>query len=178
MCLNSCRWYYYRFLLNKLLLITTTASTSAKYVRVMELFVHCLNPLFRSPVFGESDEIYITTVLGLDRGNTFDGTTVLILGGGDGGLLHTLTSLPKPPRHVLMAEVSFACRAHALNKCFGPKIAGCFTDPEKYEPVWPSGKALGFGSPFSSKVVVCGHYFVTLSLTIMKHWSGSRHCLS
>ena len=46
------------------------------------------------------------------------------------------------------------------------------------EPVWPSGKALGseaeghqfesahFGSPFSSKVVVCGHCLVTLSLTI------------
>ena len=49
------------------------------------------------------------------------------------------------------------------------------------EPVWPSGKALVrldrrrtsvricFGSPFSSKVVVCGHCLVTLSLTIMKH---------
>ena len=58
-------------------------------------------------MFGESDEIYITTVLGLDRGNTFDGATVLILGGGDGGLLYTLISLSKPPRHVLMAEVSF-----------------------------------------------------------------------
>ena len=57
-------------------------------------------------MFGESDEIYITTVLGLDRGNTFDGATVLILGGGDGGILNALTSLPKPPRHVLMVEVS------------------------------------------------------------------------
>ena len=48
------------------------------------------------------------------------------------------------------------------------------------EPVWPSGKALGlvsggtsvrirFGSPFSSKVVVCGHCLVTLSSTVMKH---------
>ena len=26
-----------------------------------------------------------------------------------------------------------------------------------------------FGSPFSSKFVVCGHCLVTLSLTIMKH---------
>ena len=65
-------------------------------------------------MFGESDEIYITTVLGLDRGNTFDGATVLILGGGDGGLLYTLTSLPKPPRHVLMAEVSFFFAVHGL----------------------------------------------------------------
>ena len=38
------------------------------------------------------------------------------------------------------------------------------------KPVWPSGKVLGweaeefhFGSPFSSKVVVCGHCLVTLS---------------
>ena len=31
------------------------------------------------------------------------------------------------------------------------------------EPVWPSGKVLGC---FSSKVVVCGHCFVTLSLTV------------
>ena len=46
------------------------------------------------------------------------------------------------------------------------------------DPLWPSGKALGwsalkgtsvrihFGSPFSSKVVVCGHCLVTLSLII------------
>ena len=46
------------------------------------------------------------------------------------------------------------------------------------KPVWPSGKAVGwkaegprfvrirFGSPFSSKVAVCGHCLVTLSLTI------------
>ena len=36
------------------------------------------------------------------------------------------------------------------------------------EPVWPSGKAvpIRFGSPFSSKVVVCGHCLVTLSLTV------------
>ena len=57
-------------------------------------------------VFGESDEIYVTTLLGLDRGNQFKGSRVLILGGGDGGLLHTLTTLPDPPEHVIMAEVS------------------------------------------------------------------------
>ena len=42
------------------------------------------------------------------------------------------------------------------------------------EPVWPSGKLVSgrtsvryrFGSPFSSKVVVCGHVLVTLSLTV------------
>ncbi|XP_070178214.1 spermine synthase-like isoform X2 [Littorina saxatilis] len=72
-------------------------------------------------MFGESDEIYVTTVLGLDRGNNFDGANVLILGGGDGGILYTLTSLPKPPRHVLMAEIDDevmkACRKYMRSIC-------------------------------------------------------------
>ena len=50
--------------------------------------------------------------------------------------------------------------------------------PPPPEPVWPSGKAPGrlvsgrtsvryrFGSPFSSKVVVCGQGLVSLFLTI------------
>ncbi|XP_025081898.1 spermine synthase-like [Pomacea canaliculata] len=56
-------------------------------------------------MIGESDDIYNQTVLGVNRGNNYDGASVLILGGGDGGLLNLLTSLPKPPRHVLMAEI-------------------------------------------------------------------------
>ena len=47
---------------------------------------------------------------------------------------------------------------------------------KQHEPVWPSGKALGweaddvgssprFGCPLFSKVVVCGHCVVTLPLT-------------
>ena len=47
------------------------------------------------------------------------------------------------------------------------------SDRTACEPVWPSGKAVSggasvrfrFSSPFSSKVVVCGHGLVTLSLT-------------
>ena len=70
-------------------------------------------------MFGESDEVYVTTVLGLDRGNTFGGATVLILGGGDGGILYTLTSLDKAPRHVLMAEVSFAGCGWGVGGCGG-----------------------------------------------------------
>ena len=58
------------------------------------------------------------------------------------------------------------------------------------EPAWPSGKALrlvsrrtsvrfGFGSPLSSKVVVCGHCLVTLSLTIHQtsKWISSLRIL-
>ena len=48
------------------------------------------------------------------------------------------------------------------------------------EPVWPSGTRgtsvqICFSSPFSSKVVVCGHCLVTLSLTIneMFKWLSS-----
>ncbi|XP_076439047.1 spermine synthase-like [Babylonia areolata] len=72
-------------------------------------------------MFGECDEVYITTVLGLDRGNTYGGATVLILGGGDGGLLYRLVSLPQPPKHVLMAEIDDevmkACRKHMRSVC-------------------------------------------------------------
>ncbi|KAL8558594.1 hypothetical protein ACOMHN_046312 [Nucella lapillus] len=56
-------------------------------------------------MLAESDDVYTTTVLGLDRGNQYSGTTVLILGGGDGGLLYRLVSLPQPPHHVIMAEI-------------------------------------------------------------------------
>ena len=64
-----------------------------------------------------------------------------------------------------------------IRHLFKSEVASCATR----EPLWPSGKALGwywsggtlvrirFGSPFSSKVVVCGHCLVTLSSTIMKH---------
>lgn len=72
-------------------------------------------------MLGESDDIYTTTVLGLDRGNNYAGTSVLILGGGDGGILHVLNSLPKPPRHVLMSEIDEevmkACRLHMRSVC-------------------------------------------------------------
>lgn len=59
-------------------------------------------------MLGESDDIYTHTVLGLDRGNNYKDKTVLILGGGDGGILNVLTSLPDRPSHVLMAEISFS----------------------------------------------------------------------
>lgn len=53
-------------------------------------------------VLGESDLVYTETLLGLVR-NEFKDKTVLILGGGDGGILHEL--LKKSPAYVLMAEV-------------------------------------------------------------------------
>ena len=62
-----------------------------------------IGPLVLFSVLGESDIIYTTTLLGLDRGNSYKDKTVLILGGGDGGLLHELLQLS--PRFVSMVEV-------------------------------------------------------------------------
>ena len=64
-----------------------------------------------------------------------------------------------------------ACAVYILIKAGMVALSIC-------EPVWPSGKALArlvsrgtsvrirFGSPFSSKAVVCGHCLVTLFLTM------------
>ena len=71
-------------------------------------------------------------------------------------------------------------------RCFTPSqplwlYQGQPTLHTRSEPVWPSGKALlwlvsiatsvriCFGSPFTSKIVVCGHCLVTLSSQFMKH---------
>lgn len=55
-------------------------------------------------MIGEADDIYTQTLLGLGR-NHFQNKTILILGGGDGGLLNEL--LKHRPKFVLMAEISF-----------------------------------------------------------------------
>lgn len=53
-------------------------------------------------VLGESDLVYTETLLGLGR-SEFKDKTILILGGGDGGILHEI--LKMSPAYVLMAEV-------------------------------------------------------------------------
>ncbi|XP_060573903.1 spermine synthase-like [Ruditapes philippinarum] len=62
-------------------------------------------------MIAESDEIYTLTLLGVNR-NVYKGKTILILGGGDGGLLHEL--LKMSPQYVLMVEISFVLCAHRL----------------------------------------------------------------
>lgn len=54
-------------------------------------------------VIGESDLVYTQSLLGIGR-NDFKDKSVLILGGGDGGVIHEL--LKEEPRFVLMAEIS------------------------------------------------------------------------
>ena len=58
--------------------------------------------IFTISVLGESDLVYTETLLGIGR-NEFKDKTILILGGGDGGILHEL--LKQSPAYVLMAEV-------------------------------------------------------------------------
>ncbi|XP_048750484.2 spermine synthase-like [Ostrea edulis] len=69
-------------------------------------------------MIGESDLIYTETLLGVTR-NDFRDKTVLILGGGDGGLLYEL--LKQKPTHVLMVEIDEevvkACRTHMRRVC-------------------------------------------------------------
>ncbi|XP_033725689.1 spermine synthase-like isoform X2 [Pecten maximus] len=69
-------------------------------------------------MLGESDLIYTQTLLGIER-NDFRDKTVLILGGGDGGLLYEL--LKMEPRHVLMVEIDedviSACSTHMKDVC-------------------------------------------------------------
>ena len=86
--------------------------------------------------------------------------------------VETPSAPPPPPQPLSLVA---PCGIRNCAACFKLKpLQGreCFC-----KPVWPSGKALGwysrrtsvrirFGSPFSSKIVVCGHCLVTLSLTI------------
>ncbi|XP_046579531.1 spermine synthase-like [Haliotis rubra] len=70
-------------------------------------------------MIGESDLVYTETVLGLDR-NDFNGKTVLILGGGDGGLLHELITRTRPAFVTMVEideEVIKACRTHMRSIC-------------------------------------------------------------
>lgn len=69
-------------------------------------------------MIAESDEIYTTTLLGVER-NDFQDKKVLILGGGDGGLLHEL--LKMSVKHVLMVEIDVevikVCRKYLRGVC-------------------------------------------------------------
>ncbi|XP_060573907.1 spermine synthase-like [Ruditapes philippinarum] len=69
-------------------------------------------------MIAESDNIYTLTLLGINR-NVYKDKTILILGGGDGGLLHEL--LKMLPQYVLMVEIDKevinACRKHLRGVC-------------------------------------------------------------
>lgn len=57
-----------------------------------------------STVIAESDLVYTQALLGNGRAD-YNDKSVLILGGGDGGVLHEL--LKQNPRSVVMVEISF-----------------------------------------------------------------------
>ncbi|XP_021357816.1 spermine synthase-like isoform X1 [Mizuhopecten yessoensis] len=77
-------------------------------------------------MLGESDLIYTQTLLGVGR-NDFRDKTVLILGGGDGGLLYEL--LKMEPRHVLMVEID----EEVIKACSTYMEVVCHDVLEKYE---------------------------------------------
>ena len=64
-------------------------------------------------MLGESDLIYTSTVCALGT-EQYENKEVLILGGGDGGILHELLKLK--PKFVLMAEVRAARWYSFLNR--------------------------------------------------------------
>ncbi|XP_013387645.1 spermine synthase-like [Lingula anatina] len=72
-------------------------------------------------MLGESDLIYTQTLLGLGnpKRENYKGKEILILGGGDGGILHEL--LKENPKFVTMAEIDEevikACRVHMRSVC-------------------------------------------------------------
>ena len=58
-------------------------------------------------VLAESDYIYTKMVCKLGE-EDYENKDILILGGGDGGILHEL--LKYKPQHILMVEISFCWR--------------------------------------------------------------------
>ncbi|XP_048739621.2 spermine synthase-like isoform X2 [Ostrea edulis] len=69
-------------------------------------------------MLGESDLIYTETLLGIGK-NDFKNKDILILGGGDGGVLHEL--LKQSPVNILMAEIDeevvIACDKYLKKVC-------------------------------------------------------------
>ncbi|XP_055999429.1 spermine synthase-like isoform X2 [Ostrea edulis] len=69
-------------------------------------------------MLGESDLIYTETLLGIGK-NDFKNKHILILGGGDGGVLHEL--LKQSPANILMAEIDeevvIACDKYLKKVC-------------------------------------------------------------
>ncbi|XP_074661471.1 spermine synthase-like isoform X1 [Tubulanus polymorphus] len=72
-------------------------------------------------MFGESDRVYMDTLLGIgaERREDYKGKEVLILGGGDGGLIHELVK--EKVKMVTMVEIDEevikACRKHMRSVC-------------------------------------------------------------
>ncbi|KAI3387095.1 hypothetical protein SNEBB_006797 [Seison nebaliae] len=69
-------------------------------------FGNCL-VLDNDPNLAESDTIYTLTLTGINRGLDYSNKNVLILGGGDGGILAQLKKLPgnKKPKFITMVEI-------------------------------------------------------------------------
>jgi hypothetical protein len=58
------------------------------------------------PDLAESDVVYTQSITGYGH-EDYAGRTVLILGGGDGGILYEL--LKQKPKYITMVDISFSC---------------------------------------------------------------------
>ena len=74
-------------------------------------------------MLGESDLVYTETVCAMDS-ESFEGKEVLILGGGDGGILHELRK--QNPRNIIMAEVRACIHCKALASLKIPYVIAIF----------------------------------------------------
>ena len=63
----------------------------------------------------------LTNSVILQEKDNYAGSNVLILGGGDGGVLKELLELPNPPKNVIMIEldeaVMIGCAKHMKSVC-------------------------------------------------------------
>ena len=86
------------------------------------------------------------------------------------GRRHLHNFMPAGRRLMYLGRVS-----SPLSHCCAVRAGSHVTRVSGYRSSWKysicdaHAHLYHFGSPFSSKVVVCGHCLVTLSLTIMKH---------
>lgn len=71
-------------------------------------------PLFYLADLAESDLAYTLAIMGSGREN-YTGKEVLILGGGDGGILSEMVK--QKPKMVTMLDISFVCSGDSPRQC-------------------------------------------------------------
>ena len=112
-------------------------------------------------MLGESDLVYTNTLICYGE-EDFKGKTVLILGGGDGGIIHEL--LKQKPKYITMAEVSGICEKCCNRKRYKKcRIKSVNPKPQTVKPVIYGhsfeGTPVIYGHSFEGTPVIYGHSF-------------------